>query len=356
MWKVGQIGALATGLYIANATQNKEAWDSIPANEKVTNWIITTPLTYQDKEGNKRYFYFRIAKDQGQRVFASIFEGLMAGAMGHSIDTDQIVGSIGDFLPIVPNEKLPPAFSAMLGYLANKDFWRLKDVWRGPKDIKPEQEFTPFTHPALVKAGEYTGLSPERLGYALGQFAPPSNTYIGLMNTGLKEIMGGLPKDKREKDMGEIVNSIPMANKLMRSTDPYEPQRKLIEDAKIEATTKRYIQNRDMMNLVDENIKKPQKEKFKAYREFQQSQPKDDADHIFQTIKRYEAYHEIPDRRWWLALSHMTPESRALVWYAKYKDSTPADQVQMKKYTKLPGIASERFMGKVGQLMREGKR
>jgi hypothetical protein len=115
-WKIAQIGTLATGLYLANSTWNKDAWDQVPEYEKRTNWIITLPkyFAYKDKAGDLRYLYIRIAKDQGQRVFAALFEAFIAKSRGDKFDYNYVADALGDAWPIMPHEKLPPALSAGL--------------------------------------------------------------------------------------------------------------------------------------------------------------------------------------------------------------------------------------------------
>ncbi|MFA5381959.1 MAG: LPD38 domain-containing protein [Candidatus Micrarchaeia archaeon] len=350
MMKVGQIGALAVGLYLANTLVNKDAWDQIPENEKVTNWIITTPFSYLDELGNKRYHYFRIAKDQGQRVFASAFEGMMALLKGEKVDGRQIASAVGDFLPLVPNEKLPPTFQAMIGYLANKDFWRNRDIWRGPK-VESSEEYNRYTHPLLIKAGEVTGLSPERLGYALGTMIPATNSYVSMVGGGIKSILSDLPEKDREKTLGEILGNFPMANKLMRSTDPYVPYQQEIEGSTLQENTQRFKQRRELEKLIDANFSLPLEERMAVYSQYITAQPPNDTKRLIREVKNYEAYHEVPDRRWWLSLSHLAPEVRAEAFYKRYKAATPDKQEVLRALgAKLPGINSEAFRNRLAQL------
>ncbi len=351
--KVGQIGALATGLYIANTIFNKDAWDQVPEKEKVTNWIITTPFDYRDKDGNKRYLYFRIAKDQGQRVFASLFEGLMGLGMGHDVNGDQVSSALKDFLPIVPTEKLPPTFMALLGYSANKDFWRNRDVWRGPK-VEDRKEITKWTHPALKEAGEWTGLSPERLGYALSQFVPPTNTYAALVGAGFRKLMEDVPEKDREKVWQEMLQGIPMMNKVFRSTDPYEKFKKPIEKAKVDENTRRYEQRMEVDKIIDEVSEKKPNEKMKAYYDYVRKQKPEDRGRLMKEFKEKEKYYGIPDRNWWLSLRHMPPESRASVYYDRVKDMSPEEsrKFEMQRH-KLPGISSNGFDQALYRLKRQ---
>jgi len=356
MWKVAQVGALATGLYIANTSINKDTWDQIPEKEKVTNWIVTTPLSYQDKDGNKKYLYFRIAKDQGQRIFASLFEGLMGGAMGHKVDATQIRSAIADFLPIVPTEKLPPAFMAMLGYASNKDFWRNQEVWRGPK-VEDRMEYNKFTHPALKTVGEYTNLSPERLGYALSQFVPPSNTYVSLVSGGLRKMMEDLPEKDKKRTTEEIIQQFPMVNKIMRSTDPYEKYKKPIEKAKIDENTRRYEQRLEVERIVDDNAVKPKQERQAPINEYLKKQKPEDRNRLQKEFRDMQAYEGIPDRRWWLNLRHMPAESRAVVYFDRIKEMPGEERKPFEKQAmKLPGIYSDAFAEKLYRLKKGFKK
>ena len=347
-WKVAQIGILATGLYLANQLINPDGWDEVPENEKVTNWIITTPFSYTDEMGNKRYHYVRIAKDQGQRIFASAFEGALGLLMGKKVDGDQIASAISDFLPIVPNEKLPPALQAMLGYYSNKDFWRNKDIWQGPK-VEASEEYTKYTNPVMVKAGELTGTSPERLGYALGSMVPATNTFVALVGGGIKSLVSDLP----EKDRQSVLETIskPITSKFLRTTDPYTPYAKDIEELSVAESTMKLKQRRGLEKLIDANIDRPAEERLQIYRAYIAQQDPADTKRLIKEVKNYEAYHELTDRRWWLKLSHLDPEVRAEAFYKRYKNVDLSEQERLSELAqKLPGINSDRFKEKLLQL------
>ncbi|KKL92822.1 hypothetical protein LCGC14_1880850, partial [marine sediment metagenome] len=146
-YKVAEVGILSAGLYMANRNINQDCLNSISDAEKANNFIITTPLKYTDEEGNIRYLYFRIAKDQGQKIVSTLFENIAAKLSGDEIDIDQAVMAASEFISISPTERIPPSMDAAVGYLANKDFWRNKDIWPGPV-VEPKEEFRPTTHPA----------------------------------------------------------------------------------------------------------------------------------------------------------------------------------------------------------------
>jgi hypothetical protein len=238
----------------------------------------------------------------------------------------------------------------MLGYLANKDFWRNRDIWRGPQ-VESQEEFNKLTNPVMVKAGAATGLSPERLGYALSSIIPSTNTYVALVGGGLKAMLSDLPAQDREKTLGEIIAQVPMMNKLLRATDPNVPYMKEIEESTIKESTARLKQRREIEKIVDANIELTLSERRDVYREYIGAQPPEATKRLVRQIKNYEAYHDLPDRRWWLSLSHLTPEVRAESFYKRYKSSSEDKKEELRTLgAKLPGINSLAFRERLQQL------
>ncbi|GAG57373.1 unnamed protein product, partial [marine sediment metagenome] len=200
-YKVAQIGALSTGLYLANYYGNPEAWASISERDKEANFNIPLGLDFKDKSGNKRHLFIKIAKDQGQRFFCTIFDGMMAKFLGHPVDGHQIWMGLKDAFPIMPTQAMPPTLDALMGYTLNKDFWTNEDIWRGPetKEFKRMEYIPGFTHPALIEAGKYTGLSPTRLGYMLQQYFTQGNIFSSLTGEGMRAVMGKLPEHYKDR-------------------------------------------------------------------------------------------------------------------------------------------------------------
>lgn len=360
MWKFVQIGTLAAGLYLANKSNNPEALDAMSDEEKSNNFIITTPYSYKDKSGNKRWLYIRIAKDQGQRIVATIFENMMKKFYGEEVSADEMISSIQDMLPIIPTENIPPALDAFLGYALNKDIWRRKDIWKGEKRIARE-EYNDYTHPALVKIGEKTTLSPERLEYMLSQFFTRGNVYTSLVSGGLNLAMKETPESDKVKE--EVVTNTPFIRRVLRSTYSYSvKERKEIERVKVEETTRRGKQSRELGKLSKEYYKKLRDEgvKDKALvgdvREFINSQPKEDRLRLKSRFNRYGVLYELKNRTWWLDMAELTPEARAQVFWTKYI-TLPKDEKQelVRTAKKVPGVWSERFFKRLNVLLKKVK-
>jgi hypothetical protein len=347
-YKVGWIGTTASALYLANKEQNPEAWASIHPREKVNNWIITTPFSYKDREGNERYIYFKIAKDQGQRVFATVFESMMAKYMGEEVDTDQIVQSIEDALPLMPEASIPPSLDAVLGYSLNQDFWRKQDIWRGPQ-VLPREEWSLYTHPAFKKWGDLTGMSPEKTKYALSQFFTSGNVYTSMTGYAWKQIFDEMTEADKHKVTEELILNKPFIRRLVNETSPYTAHRKEVEKMKIESQTERFVVNREFDILVQNYFSNL------ATREditnFINHQDRTDRIRLKKRLRKSERLKNVPDRIWWLKTGSANPEARALMYWTRYRTANEEEKQMLDKFKRrVPGYNTTRFRRRLNAL------
>jgi hypothetical protein len=350
--KAGQIGAMATGIYYANRFTNPEAWEQIPDREKAGNFIITTPLSYYDKNGDKRHLYFKIAKDQSQRIFATIFENMAAMAIGDKFSLKQLGQAFEDAMPIVPTGMMPPTFEAMLGYAANKNFWRNEDIWRGPKDIEASEEWTRYTPEAYKQFGKATGMSPERTKYALEQVFTSGNVWTSLTGLGMSAMLKELPKDVRDQTMNEIVSKQPFIRKVMKSTDPYAKYADDIGEMRTEAATKRLRGKREFEGKAEEYIRgNASREEVMAYI---MEQPPEQRRNLVRKFNDYNRMGNMPDKKWWIDLKYSDPDTRAELFYRRYEKAKSDEKERMMQWlNRLPGIRSDQFNRRLYQLQRE---
>lgn len=362
LWKFAQLGALASGLYLANHYAHKEGYDRVPDREKVNNFVIMTPFKERDKNGNERHLYFKVAKDQGQRIVCTIFENLMKKYLGEPVDGDQIGQAVQEFIPIIPSQNLPPSIDALMGYFANKDFWRNEDIWRGPK-VTPREEYTAYTHPALVEMGKKTGLSPEKTKYVLQQFFTYGNIYTSVVGGALNLMFKEAPEKDKRKITAEILTRLPIIRRFAKLTPPYsEEELKQAEKVATEESTRRYKQRRELNKMSNEFYRKlkddkvTDKELLREIKVFIKQQPKEDQDRLYQRFKKYELVYDIPDKSWWLDISNMPPEARATVFWTKYMESKKEEKEELIKLAKrVPGIWSDRFYKRLKLLLKKSK-
>jgi hypothetical protein len=363
LWKFAQLAVLASGLYLANNLVNEECMDHVTDREKVNNWILSTPFRFTDKNGNRRYLYFKIAKDQGQRIACTIVENLMRKALGKEVNADQIVQSVQDFIPIVPDQLLPPSIDGLMGYVANKDFWTRKDIWRGGK-ITPREEYTIYTHPALVKIGAATGWSPERLEYFLSQVFTRGNVYTSLVNGGLTLAMKDLPEKDKRKTTTEIVSRLPLVRRVFGVTPPYSVEEiKKVEKVAMEDSTRKHKQKRELSEMANTYYRKLKDEKIKdrdvlsKIKAFIRKQPAEDRKRLVSWFKRYGVIYDIPDRTWWLNMAELSPEARATVFWTKYLETGKDERKGLERLArKIPGVWSDRFIRRLRILTNKWKK
>jgi len=360
--KLAWLGSMAAGLYIANRVINKEALDAIPMRQKVNNYVFTTPLSFLDDEGNERWLYFTIAKDQSQRPISTLFEAMIQKAIGDPVDGDQIVASIQDALPIMPTQNFPPTFNAILGYAANVDFWNRDDVWRGEELKDPREEWTNFTHPGLKEFGALTNLSPERTGFVLEQFFTHGNIYTSVVGAGTEALMKAAGKDVRHKTTLDMLVSVPFMRRVLRATDPFEPDRKMVEDIKLEDNQARFIKKRDLDKLSEEFYRAKKEGKNvqvleDGIRRFIGTAREDMQDMLFQRFKFFGEVFELPNRRFWLSIRALSPEARALAFWTKFMQTPEKKRIaMMEQAAALPGIVSKRFNKQWTKLIQSSKK
>jgi hypothetical protein len=347
-YKAAQLGTFAIGLMLANRYKNKEAWENVSDHDKANYFIITTPFSYKDKDGEKRYLYFRVAKDQGQKLICSVFENLMGKYLGDDINVDQVTDAAKGLAVMTPSEMLPPTFDAMLGYAMNKNFWRQEDIWKGPEVIDKE-EYTNYTHPAWVKMGEVTGLSPEKTKYALQQYFTSGNIYTSMVDWGLGAVMDKMPESEQEKITEDILRQQPFIRRVLKATDPFNEHARVVERIKLEEQTRIYKQNRDLDALLDKlyagKATEDDVDKFIYTKDIS------DVGRLEERRVRSMEFKGIPDRRWWLQVSYATPEAAATMYWTRYNTANKEERAGLDSTLDiLPGIKTKRFVSRIEEL------
>ena len=355
IFKTAQIGTLATGLYLANKHVNSEGWAQISDRDKVNNWIIMTPFSFTDKDGNKSYVYFKIAKDQGQRVFATAFENLMAKYMGEEINGTQVAQSIKDGIPASITH-LPPTLSAMLGYLTNKDFWLNEDIWKGHENIEAGEEYHTGTHPAFVTIGQVTGLSPERTRHALAQLFTRGNVWTSMVGVSMRQLFDNMPENFREETTIELILKQPIIRRMVNFTRPFTEFRETFKEIKKEAATAEFKQNREFNRLSTGVIKG--KLKRRELDSFIDSQPREDKARLRTKHVQNIRIEKVPDKRFWKEVRAIKDvEARAKAYFTKWEKSSPEKRRQLDNVLPtIAGIRTGRFKREFDRLKKEAKK
>lgn len=352
--KSAQLGTLATGLYMANRTTNPECLEQVPDVEKANNFIITTPIKYKDKEGETRYIYYKVAKDQSQRLLCTIFEAMAAKANGDEIDVNQVVSAAKDLVPLLPTQAMPPILDAIIGYACNKDFWMQEDIWRGP-EVKAGAETTAGTHPGWQFVGQKLDISPVRTRYALSQFFTRGNIYTDMVGLPLKQILDNVPEDTRIS-VTEKILELPFVRRVANQTHPQAPYWEKAEEFTREENTVRYKQNQELGKLLDQ-IDQGNAD-MAAVRQFIKDQPVLDRNRLLNRVTWNKALSDTKFKRWWMGLSDpdMPPAAKARMYYFRWTHADESERKQLEKdLFKVPRLAGTQFMATLKKLRQRDK-
>jgi len=361
LWKVSYIMAFSMGLAVANRLVNKENWESVQSRDRANNWVLTTPFSYTDEEGNLRHYSVKLAKDQAVRGFTAIADGLVALAFGDKVNYQQITQGISDSLSVIDASRLPPAISALLGYYSNKDFWLNKDISSQFGKVRPGQEFTERTHPLLREYGKLTdktplALSPDRLAYLMSRFFTYGNVYTDAVGGATRVFMESLGAEPQKRYQEDILKSIPGVRRFVAVSDPYQPYRAEIEGARMDDQTEHYQAERKLDQL-SEKVYKTKKEGGEiaqpesAVRDYIKAQPPGWQEGFVQRHIYHSFVYGIPERRFWLSMQSMSPEARALVYWNRWsQEDTKGKTTLDKQLSSIPGLVSDRFVLKLQQL------
>lgn len=342
VFKVAQLSALALGLKRAGEAVNSEAWESIPAREKASKFILPIFIPYTDSRGERRWYYFGIQKDQSQRFFASVvdlFDDLRAGKR---VDTKQVAQSFNEFIPIVPTNLLPPIIDAVLAY-RNYDTFREEQVWKGKK-VEPHAEYyldTPAPYKALGKA---LNMSPIRSQRAV-QSLVPSNPVTEV--AGMAASSDILAKDFKATEgwAGKLLFTMartPGIDKVMRSTPPVSRVYADIND-----TIERKYNTGDYERRLefDEILRESPDDKARI-RKFILDQ-KDPAvkSKLIDRWRKAVKMKDLPDRFWYLDITSDPPEMGAEKFYQRYRTLNEKDRRQLlRNLWRAGGNMNPRFM------------
>jgi hypothetical protein len=351
--KFFNIGSVAMSLYWANKFMYGDEVEDVTDNEQKNNFIVFTPWTFKDEDGNERHYYIRIPKDQGQRAVASIFEGFAKKSLDEPVDEDQIIDAIKDFSPVSFTD-IPPVVEAVLGYSVNKDFWRREDIWKGD-DVLPQEEYNKYTPETYVQFGEQTGTSPVRMKYALEQLFTRGNIWTSLAGYGAKQIMDELTPEQRLEETKALFERKPFVRRILRSTRPQSRREKEIKEEKVRISTERLRANRQLDALVEaEAIGRTDKREINDFiRRF----PVPERNRLRRRRKSLRSLRGVRNRGFWFDLMDLPPESRAVNYWNRWQQlDAPARRLLDRESRKVPGFRSKRFNRTFNKMKRMGGR
>jgi hypothetical protein len=253
VWKMSQFIGLYGAFYISNLLHYPDDMERVDDTDKAKNLIFFSPIldpAHSDKDVPVRG-YFKIALDQGQSAVANLV-GLMVSTImreNYEFPVDSVWYRFAHQDPAIFREGakqliplssiLPPTINALIN-ANNLDTFRGEQIYKGRPQADKGQEYTPFTHPALIMSAKklnellpnYGGaipekpFSPERMKFVLNNFFIQSNSLVRLGAMGAdyiadefidsdlkKELKGRMSEDLRFK-----VKRYPGADRIFEFT------------------------------------------------------------------------------------------------------------------------------------------
>lgn len=358
--KLANLAGVSSALYYYNTVNYKEDYDKIPSYLKATNWIVMTPLTFIDNEGEEQRRFVTMPKDFSQQIFTTMFDTASQATAGHEINTEQLKVAAKNFFDIVPGSGagLPPFLRAIGGYLQNIDSYRNQDIWKAEDyagKMKPESEWTERTPEVWKKIGEATGTSPERLKYAIEQFYSSNNPIVNVLGMGLNTIMKDMDKEEKAKLSDEIVKELGMGL-LRRTYSDYEMMKK-VKESQVDVNTERFEDTRTLKQDMKKDISLGVTiQKFPNLR-------KDSYANKGEDIITSEAIKEVigpkNNKTWQLIANSKTPEAAARGFFNAWKDKPDYKEAKMKAgaLSKIyPGKFSNNFFAFLSELESKEKK
>jgi hypothetical protein len=375
-YKLSQFAALVTGSYIAYKALAPKTMKELEGNIATTNNFIV-PLgdwsEFEDSRGQTRYMYFKVPLDPSQKFFKTFFEASTDKWLGNEVDVGRVAEALKEQSP-VGTSSLPPSISGTLGYVANKDFWRMEDIWKqeGPFSYTPpewaggdpttgsKQEFIPGRTPqAMIDVGKYTGLSPERTKHAIEEVVTSGSMYSYLAGQMYDAMFDEMPKDMREKQLAEVLSQMPIVSRFFGITNPYGKHAEKIDKAQEKYEAKRFTENRRLDTLAEGYLFQDNVSRKEVFDYIEGAKDRETADRLRERFKFQEATKDLPERSFWMRLQSVAVEVRAEVFVDRLRDTTPEQQSQIwKEYdimSRAKGVISPRFRREVSRLMGEGE-
>ena len=353
--KLATFASTIVALYSINKKKNPETMKDLEDDPRARN-SLAIPLGdkfgYTDEQGNKRYPFFRMPIDQSQVFFKVLFEALTDKFCGREANWDSVVKALRDASP-ADISTLPPTLSAIMGYFFNIDTWRAKPVWQrteeplryrfpyGPETDKPKPlvdispkgsagEVIPGITPKFYEdIGTATGLSPERLRFAVEELLTSDNIYAQFGLKAYDEIFGNLPESQREELLADAISKVPGVRRFYGVTNPEAGHLKDVDEIADERRDINWQINSGLDEVTDGYLYAGTKSYDDVMDYIAKWSDPAVRDRLVKDYLYQETIKELPHHRWWKYLRRLDTQGRAEAYVKRMRNATPAEIDQL---------------------------
>ena len=363
-WKIAQLATLSSLLYLANMESHPEMMKNASPKERSGNFLFPTGGSFIDKNGDERFNYFKVAKDQSQRIICTLIDSFWERIYEGKIPTDEMLDSLFDFIPVSAKSLVPPTWQAWMAYAYNKDTYTMDEVWPDLNAIHPYLEFNKQDNPFWVKMGEISknvlgeeaSFSPRRMGRAASKVFPPGNPFVAMVGGTVKLMMEGDKTGETYATINEALVNNPTIKRFYNATPGIALWvRKEMDKSTVAYNSKTIIQNRKIQDIV-ENNKGDEFAQRKKSIEYIKTQPWDEFERLNNKMESELVLTSIPNRSYWRSLLYQQPKDRARLYLEDLMRTKP-NKVEEKKAiaNSIPGFYSEPFMDEYYDLAKKAK-
>lgn len=327
--KSAQIAGLYAGWEAYNMLFNAEAHEQIPEKQRRSNFIIHTGNFIIDEEGNKRYEYYAVKKDQSTIAPTVWLEQLVDLYITGRPPTDNTFSYLLESLPGLSNNI--PVLGAAHTYLSDYNFWYNKDIFGRDLNIENYAKFKGLpgepTDQAFKDFGELFNLKPEALQQASRQLIP-NNTYMQLAGKAYETMFADADPRELAATTEERMARMPFVNRIYKLTHPASVALDNMDRIAQPVNTEEFLRTQKLKDLLFEATRTGDYNPAREYaRGFVNQDPFLYKDMMNRTIatqrldtifkERKQSFEDLP-KSWWLGMLALSGKARAEVYFEEW--------------------------------------
>jgi hypothetical protein len=330
--KFMQLAGLYAGWEAYNMLFNPEAHAQIPEKQRRQNFIIHTGEFIIDEDGNKRYEYYQIKKDQSTLPATVWMEQLTDLYITGKPPTDNTLDYIIDSLPGISGV---PSINFFHTYLSDHNFWHGEDIFGRDLNVENYAKFKGLpgqpTHEAFKDLGEIFNLKPEALQQATKQVIP-NNTFIELATKSYDATFGDADPRMLAATTEERMAKMPFANRVYKLTHPAAVALDEMDRLAKGPNTEEFLRTQKLKDLLFEATRngdyKGAMDYASAYANEDPFLYKDMMNRIVGTQRleaifkdRKKNFDDLP-RSWWLGMMSQSSKARAEIYFEEWQGAS----------------------------------